>query len=315
MWRSIQQQWFLFGLGFAFAVGLGGGEVLDGLLDVPYLRSGFVFVVMCLTGVTLRADAIRRSVTRPTAAILASSINMFALPAMCWLAWQFLPSKLGAGLYVVGLVPCTLASAAIWTRRAGGDDSIALLTTMVTNLACVAVVPIGLWLGMGQTSDIPIADQVGKLFTIIVIPLALAQACRRWGLAAWADRNKPLLSQVAQVGILVMVFFGSLATRRLIPEAPSPTMIAGAAFGLVILALAAATVHVSALWMGISGGRRLGLDRDQQIAVGFSGSQKTLMVGLQIAIDCGVSVVPMILYHLLQLLIDTWVAQRWRDRS
>jgi sodium/bile acid cotransporter 7 len=36
------------------------------------------------------------------------------------------------------------------------------------------------------------------------------------------------------------------------------------------------------------------------------------MVGLQIAIDCGVSVIPMLVYHLSQLIIDTVIADRWK---
>ena len=52
-----------------------------------------------------------------------------------------------------------------------------------------------------------------------------------------------------------------------------------------------------------------------RIAIGIAGSQKTLMVGLQIAIDCGVSVIPMLVYQLCQLVIDTVVAERWKRRS
>jgi sodium/bile acid cotransporter 7 len=38
------------------------------------------------------------------------------------------------------------------------------------------------------------------------------------------------------------------------------------------------------------------------------------MIGLQIAIECGVSVLPMIVYHVGQLLIDTVVADRWKQK-
>ena len=75
----------------------------------------------------------------------------------------------------------------------------------------------------------------------------------------------------------------------------------------------ASTIHLVAMWLGIFLSRLLGLPRQSQIAVGISGSQKTLMVGLQIAIDCGVSVIPMMVYHLAQLLLDTLIVQRWRQ--
>ncbi|TWT71072.1 bile acid:sodium symporter family protein [Crateriforma conspicua] len=310
IWRSLRRHWFLFGLGFAFAIGFGAGPKAAWLLDLPYLRSGFVFTVMWITGLTLRGDAIRRCVAQPLGGAMACGLNMIIVPALCYVAAIVLTPELGGGLYVAGLAPCTLASAAIWTRRAGGDDSIALLTTIVTNLACVAVVPIGLWIGLGRQAEIPIVGQIQKLFWVVVVPLLLAQATRRLGGAAAADNNRGLLAFLAQIGILVMVFFGAIASRQLMDQSDQPMgWFAGAM--LLMTILAAATVHVAALLGGIRLARLGGLSQDRQIAVGFSGSQKTLMVGLQIAIDCGVSVVPMIIYHLSQLFIDTYVADRW----
>jgi len=78
------------------------------------------------------------------------------------------------------------------------------------------------------------------------------------------------------------------------------------------LVFAAVGIHLAALGLGVITARGIGLNRARQIAVGISGSQKTLMVGLQIAIDCGVSVVPMLVYHLGQLTLDTLIAQRWK---
>jgi sodium/bile acid cotransporter 7 len=76
--------------------------------------------------------------------------------------------------------------------------------------------------------------------------------------------------------------------------------------------LATVIVHLLALYLGVGFARGAKLGPEAQIAVGIAGSQKTLMVGLQIAIDCGVSVVPMIVYHLGQLVLDTIVADRWK---
>jgi hypothetical protein len=56
--------------------------------------------------------------------------------------------------------------------------------------------------------------------------------------------------------------------------------------------------------------QRLGLPKADAIAVGFSGSQKTLMVGLEIAIASQLSILPMITFHAGQLFIDTLIADR-----
>ena len=50
----------------------------------------------------------------------------------------------------------------------------------------------------------------------------------------------------------------------------------------------------------------------EQLAVAFAGSQKTLMVGLAIALPFGgLTVLPMLVFHIEQLLIDTLLADRF----
>ena len=37
--------------------------------------------------------------------------------------------------------------------------------------------------------------------------------------------------------------------------------------------------------------------------------------GLQAAIECNLSILPMITYHVLQLIVDTLIADRWRKQG
>lgn len=318
MWGRLAKNWFLVALGVCFTTGFLAAEPLGFLLEWDILRGGIVFAVMWATGVTLQADAVRRSVASPVPSALAIGINVVVVPAISlavvrlapdWL----LPPRLAGGLFVATLVPCTLASAAVWTRKAGGDDSIALLTTVVTNLGCVIVVPAGVWLGLGQTARVSASDQMLKLALFVVTPLLIAQTMRPLGLASWADRNKLRLGTASQIGILSMVTFGAIASARRMGQTGENAI--GAGLGIPAVIAVGIAIHLLTLWLGIRLAKTLGGDRDRQIAVGFAGSQKTLMVGLQIAIDCGVSVIPMIAYHLAQLFLDTVIAQRWSRAS
>ncbi len=154
-------------------------------------------------------------------------------------------------------------------------------------------------------------SQFKKLSLLVVAPLVVAQFMRRMGCRGWADRYRGQLSVLAQLGILVMVLLGAAASGVTTLDSPvvsdRPSWWAG--FCLLVTVLG---IHLSALAFGVFASRSLGMSRARQIAVGISGSQKTLMVGLQIAIDCGVSVVPMLIYHVGQLALDTLIAQRWR---
>lgn len=309
MWQRLAQQWFLIALATTFAAGYLLAKPLSPLTEMSTLRSVVVFVVMWGMGITLRADTIRNSLRRPVPSLLAIAINMAIVPLLSLPAMWFLSESLFGGLFVAAIVPCTLASASVWTRKANGDDSIAMMTTVVTNVACVVVVPLGVALVLSQSAQVDAWTQMKKLASVVVAPLMLAQIMRYAGLAAWADRWKPRISFFAQFGILIMVLFGAVASAHHFGDAKAASTGVVAGIALVILA---AAIHLVALVIGVLSSRALGSPREHQIAVGIAGSQKTLMVGLQIALDCGVSVIPMLVYHLSQLVLDTIIAEKWK---
>ena len=308
MWGKLAKQWFLIALAICFAIGYLLARHVQPISEVAWLRSGIVFAVMWAMGFTLKADAIRQSLKHPWPSLLAILVNIFLVPVLCLPAIWLLSPEFAGGLFVAALVPCTLASAAVWTRKAGGEDSIALMTTVVTNLACVVVVPIGLSLMLSQQSGFRASDQMWKLGLVVVVPLVLAQLMRKYGGATWADQHKAKFSTFAQIGILVMVMFGAARSAGFVQQADANTT---SWISVSLLVSVCAGVHVAALLVGLLIAKQTGCKRSHQIAVGIAGSQKTLMVGLQIAIEVSVSVVPMLVYHLSQLIIDTIIAAKW----
>ncbi|MEM6776007.1 MAG: bile acid:sodium symporter [Planctomycetota bacterium] len=336
--RAIQRHWFLACLVGALAAAMTWSDGLAPLLRWTTLRHGLVFTVMFLAGWTLPLAAVRRAIGRPAASLWAIAINTLLVPVIAMgVGWSLAPDWL-SGLMVAAWMPCTLASAAVWTRRAGGDDSIALITTVVTNAMCVVVTPLGLaasgwflWtvsarrpigaaiVGSGGTASAPgfeatidPMDQFTKLLLLVLLPLTLSQLCRvglfgRFSTSSWADRHKSSISSLAQIGILCMVFLGGIASGQLINRT--------GIFDVARVVLTTSSIHGIALIVGVLVAIKTGCRRESQIAVGFAGSQKTLMVGLQIAMDAGVSVIPMIAYHISQLMIDTIVADRWLQKK
>src|SRR6056297_3456027 len=175
MWARLGKQWFLIALAVCFAVGYLAASPLQPLLEIPFLRSSIVFAVMWAMGVTLHAKTVRRSLSRPGPSLLAIGINLAVVPLLCLPTRFLLTDDLFGGLFVAAIVPCTLASASVWTRKAGGDDSIAMMTTVATNVACVVVAPLGIWLVLSQQVEIEAAEQMKKLAAVVVAPLVLAQ--------------------------------------------------------------------------------------------------------------------------------------------
>ena len=312
MRQFFRRQWFLSLLGVALTVGFLGPAWIQQAGDLPGVRGGLVALVLFLMGLGLGARAVLRSVRYPTAGLVGLAMNIVGVPVLAALAARAVPADLAGGLMVAAAVPCTLASASVWTRQGGGNDAVSMLVTIVTNLLCFVITPLTLLLLIGRTVPIRFSDQATQLATVVVIPLVAGQLLRQWGaIAGWADRHKPGLSTIAQFGILVMVAFGAAETAARM-EAGTAT---SAAAAVVMVAFLAVAVHTLALFGGwwISGA--MGLAREDRVAVAIAGSQKTLMIGLQIAIDCGVSMLPMILYHVGQLVIDTIFIGRGRGKN
>lgn len=245
---------------------------------------------------------------------MAISMNWLMLPLLMWLFVQlvgtyWLSHDMALGMLVVSSVPCTLASAAVWTRRAGGNDAVSIMVTVVTNATCFLVTPFWLLQLTGQSSELGGWRIVANLALVVVLPMVVAQALR-WSrpIARWATRQTLRLSVSAQFGILTMVFFGTVQTaRKLQANAGQPIVVE-----LLVVILGVVGIHLAIFCFGMAAARACRMARPDQIAVGIAGSQKTLMVGVQICLELGFNIVPMIGYHISQLLIDTLIADRLR---
>ncbi len=268
---------------------------------------------MLLMGWTLQPRSIARSIRQPLPALLAICINIVVVPLLAWSVGWLLPAELGGGLMIASLIPCTLASASVWTRAAGGDDAVAMMTTVVTNLLCFVVAPVGIWMLLGQQVKTDIASQMQGLLVQVVVPLIVGQGLRQVGLAAWADHHKAAIANVAQLGILVMVLLGAVISAETALPTGTSTKSGGlgSAAAIAATAILAWLVHIAAVAVGYYAAAVCGIARPQQLAIAISGGQKTLMVGLQLALGCGVSVLPMVLYHVGQLFIDTLLVRWW----
>ena len=312
MLQSLRRRWFLLLLLATLVVGMGWAVELKTLADgLP--REWIIGCVLLAMALPLRIDAMWATLRRPAPALLAVAINFALVPLLAWGASLLLTGDLALGMIIAAAVPCTLASAAVWTRLAGGNDAVSLLVTMITNLSCFLVTPALIHFFAGRTNDaVQFADMAYKLFLLIVLPIFAAQLLRSFSLVGqWATANKRGLSIFAQVGLLAIVFVG--AVNGGIKIASLENQLAPIVGQIALMALLAAVVHTVAWWFGFKTAGRLGMNSGEQLAVAFAGSQKTLMVGLAIALPFGgLTVLPMLVYHVEQLLIDTLLAERFR---
>ena len=167
-----------------------------------------------------------------------------------------------------------------------------------------------------QTAELQLSEMISKLGLLVVLPMTLAQLMRLSPrVARWSTARKRQLSTLAQCGILSMVLIGAVnAERNLAATDWRETVGALDLFAMVLVAL---LLHMLVLAIGFGLAKATRMTRANCIAVAFSGSQKTLMVGLSIALRYygGLTILPMVAYHVGQLILDTLVADVFRQKG
>jgi sodium/bile acid cotransporter 7 len=314
----LRQRWFLLALIAALWAGIAWPAAMSPIVRwIP--SEALVAAVTFIMALPLETAALWQAARRPGPAWLATVLNSGVAPPLGWLASRVLPAELATGMIVATSVPTTLATAAVWTRRAGGNDAVAFLVTIITNLACFLVVPAWLWLLVGsdahadiRQANIDYGEIAIGLILLVVLPIVAAQALRQWRtIGSWAARNKHSFSLVAQLGVLLMVLVGAVDCGQRLSAASDSSAVSPRS--IVVMVLAVTAVHVALLVLGFILSKWLGFVRADAIAVAFAGSQKTLMVGAYLALAVGpLAILPMVAYHAAQLIIDTLIADRLR---
>ena len=310
--KLIRKQWFLISLLVLMAMGFWFAPPFESLSDIHWLKWSIVTVTMFLMAWPLEFGKLKRTISRPLAPLLACVLNLVLIPLLIWPLAALAGTELGPGMIVAAATPSTLASAAVLTRYAGGNDSVAIMVTIITNASCFLVMPF--WIFVQTGNDVEsgkLAGTIYKLLLFVVVPIGAAQLIRfHRPLADWATLRKPWLSILALIGILAMVFLGAVKMGLRFDAQTDASM---SIVNLVIAAVILVGVHAFVFWLGIFVANLLGTTRDEQIAVGFSGSQKTLMIGLSTAVDLGMNIIPIVMYHAFQLITDTIFAERIRE--
>lgn len=310
VWKFLAVNWFIVALVVSLLTGLIAHDSLTLIASASWVQSTIVFVVMWMMSAPIPIELIRKSIGRPWPALLASVMNLGFLPLLAYCLAPLLNVELAGGLIIAACVPSTQASAAVWTRKAGGDDTVAVFVTLITNVTCALITPALLvWL-IGRHVQLDLWGLASSLFILVVLPIVIGQTMRlssRFAVAV--NQRKVLLSTLCQVGILFMVMLGAvqMGNRLASTSAATTTLLS-----ILTVILLTTFAHLTTLVLGWYFAEATGVQRPQRIAVALSGSQKTLMIGLKLAMDCGVSILPMVIYHVGQLVLDALIADWWK---
>lgn len=244
--------------------------------------------------------------------ILACTFVLYPLLGLAAgpLARLALTPELALGLLFLCALPSTVQSSIAFTSLAGGNVAAAVCSASLSSLLGVFLTP---WLmtllagSSGAMAD-PLAAII-KIMLLLLTPFVAGHLLRPW-IGARVDAAKPLLRYTDQGTILLVVYaaFGAAVIEGLWSQTPLPALLITALACVLLLAIAMPLVWLIA--------RRSGFDRPDQIAILFCGTKKSLATGVPIAKvlfaggPLGAIVLPLMLYHQLQLMVCAVIATR-----
>lgn len=216
-----------------------------------------------------------------------------------------LPAGAAIGLIVTATVPSTLSSGIVMTQLAGGDGVKALFLTIVLNLLGVFSIPFILPLVLNNVGSIELSPWLllQKLIIIVLIPFLLGMLGRR---VIQRSPRHWLIRYLPSSCVIATVWMSVSASSQTLREISLPL--------IAVIIIASLLLHGTLLLLCLISRQLIDSDREEWIALLFTASQKTLpvAVGVLAALDqtVGVALVVCILFHFLQLFVDSFLASR-----
>ena len=217
--------------------------------------------------------------------------------------------QLTLGLLFLCVLPSTVQSSIAFTSIAGGNVPAAICAASLSNLIGVALTPLLVAQLLHQDGGGISLDAVKKIALQILLPFILGQILRPW-IGGFVQRHKLLTMVVDRGSILLIVYsaFGAGTVAGIWSAIPAPSLILCLAVVTLLLALA--------MGIMVAAGRITHMPHEDRAVLFFCGSTKSLASGLPIATaifpaaTVGATVLPVMIYHMTQLLVCSAIAQR-----
>ncbi|MDX2390950.1 MULTISPECIES: bile acid:sodium symporter family protein [unclassified Streptomyces] len=242
--------------------------------------------------------------------VLACTFVLFPLLGLAagFLVPGLLTQPLHSGLLFLCLVPSTVQSSIAFTSIARGNVPAAICAGSFSSLVGIVLTPLLAAALLDSGSGGFSLDSLLKIVVQLLLPFLLGQVLRPW-VGGFLVRRRQVLGYVDRGSILLVVHaaFSAGMAAGIWRQVSLPRLGALMVVEAVLLA-----VMLLVTWYGT---KRLGFDREDRVAIQFAGSKKSLAVGLPMAgvlfgPQAGLAVLPLMLFHQMQLMVCAVVARR-----
>jgi sodium/bile acid cotransporter 7 len=312
MTAFFKKYWFFGGIILAVLGGYGLRDQNAWLREYDILTIG-IFIAFFITGLTLETSQLSTQLRQFKAPLAAMVSSLVFIPLLArGLAGFVLSREYVIGVCIIATAPVTVVSGTVMTIIGRGNIPLSLFICVLGNFIGIFTIPFSLQLlvAAGGHVDLPLLKMLLNLITTVLVPIVLGYLLRL-RLRGFRSRHKLAFSVFQQSMVLLIIFNAVAGSGPNIREAGAT---------LLYLLVFILFLHSLILAMNFGISKIIGLDRPSTTAFTIHTSQKTLAVSYLVwsgyfASEYPLALIPGIVYHLTQMIMDTFLAERFRKLS
>ncbi|VWX57788.1 putative sodium/bile acid symporter family (mazG-like) [Burkholderiales bacterium 8X] len=277
-----------------------------------------ISLLFFLHGAKLSRSAILAGLGHWRAHLMVFSATFLLFPLIGWglqpVLSPFVTPELYVGFLFLCVLPSTVQSSIALTALARGNMPAAICAASASTLLGIVITPflVGLLLAKGAAMADPLAT-MGRIAMQLLLPFVAGHLLQPV-VGEFVKRRASVLKFVDQGSILLVVYaaFSHAVIDGLWSALPLPALA-----GLAVLCAVLLGLVLSLLTWAC---RMLGFSKEDEVSIVFCGSQKSLISGVPMAnvlfsaSAAGAIVLPLMVYHQMQLMVCAVLARRYARR-
>ncbi|CDH04556.1 putative membrane protein [Xenorhabdus bovienii str. oregonense] len=285
-----------------------------------YLTTAAIALLFFMHGAKLSRSAILAGIGhwRLHLMIFLSTFVLFPILGMglYFIVPEWLSPTVYMGFLYLCALPATVQSAIAFTSVAKGNVAAAICSASASSLLGVFISPLLVGL-LIQTNDGGDHTDMWKAIKDIILQLMvpfIAGHLSRPLIANWVEKHKKLVNTTDRSSILLVVYV-----------AFSEAVVEGIwhkidAYSLMMIGVVCCVLLTMILMINVYSSRLFGFSKEDEITIVFCGSKKSLANGVPMANVLfpapmvGVMLLPLMIFHQIQLMVCAVLAQRYARR-
>ncbi|WP_458024364.1 bile acid:sodium symporter family protein [Providencia stuartii] len=292
------------------------GEIKVGF---QYLTTAAIALLFFMHGAKLSRESIMAGIGHWRLHLLVFSSTFILFPIIGLALHFMVPSWMSPTVYMGFLylcaLPATVQSAIAFTSVAGGNVAAAICSTSASSILGVFLSPIlvGLLMDEDGSQAMDTLNAIGSILLQLMLPFVVGHLSRPL-LANWINRNRKLINITDRSSILLVVY---VAFSEAVVEGIWQRI---DGYSLFMIAVISCLILFVVMILNTLAARLFKFSKEDEITIVFCGSKKSLANGVPMAnvlfpaSVVGIILLPLMIFHQIQLMVCAVLAQRYAKR-